>query len=702
MADFRAFTMIRKRKNPIWLHRSVTLLISLLLFYAANAQRRKPPVLSDDRTNSSPTVINPNQPVRAQQGTDTIGGFVRRDDLADSITISFRLLDSLRTTSLDSTINDYQAYFPVPANYVYLGNNGSPAYPILFTPIARPGWDAGFHIFDVYRVTFENTRFYRTTRPFTQMNYQLASGKEQMINIVHTQNINRNWNFGFEYRLVSAPGFFKTQNTNHNNYRFFSNYQGKKKRYSAYFILLGNKLSASENGGVRDIADLKDPNNKKRFSVNVNLGGDASFGYNVFSTKVNTGNVYRDFGFFFRQSYDVGKKDSIKINDSTNEYLFYPKLRFQHTFNYSGNRYLFTDTQNLTSNAQIDSAFFKNRYDTTLNPTNGISFNVQDRWQIVTNDFVLQQFPETKNPAQFILAGLRLENFRGTFSSGSKNFYNIIAHGEYRNKTRNKKWDASAEGSLYLNGFNSGDFHVAASLARFLNRKFGDVRLSFRNVNRTPSYIFEEPSSFSFQDHGLLKKENITILSASAENPYFQAWFRNISMTNYTYFYNYYQAEQYSSLINVVQIQVARTFRLTRRLRLYSDVILQQTDGASPVRVPAFYTRQRLALEGIYFKNLTYSLGLDIRYNTPYKAYDYSPVMGQFVPQDTLQISNRPTVSGYFNFRIKTFTTFIRLDNVNAIDLKDGLSFTKNNLAAPNYPYPGLVFRLGIQWRFVN
>ncbi len=675
------------------------------MFLGANnvdAQRKPKPVGIDERPVVSPNAPNPNQPVRASQGKDTVGGFVRRDDAADSITISYRLLDSLRTTPLDSTLNDYQVYFPVPASYVYLGNNGSPAYPILFTPVSRPGWDAGFHIFDVYRVNFENTRFYRTTRPFTQMSYQLASGKEQMINIVHTQNINRNWNFGFEYRLVSAPGFFKTQNTNHNNYRLFSSYQGKRKRYSAYFILLGNKLSASENGGVKNIDDLKDPNNKKRFSVNVNLGGDASFGYNVFSTKVNTGNVYRDFGFFMRQSYDLGKKDSIQINDSTNEFLFYPKLRFQHTFHYTSYKYLFKDTQSIRANASADSTYFDNKYDTSINASAGLSFEVQDKWQIISNDFVLQQFPETKNPAQFILAGLRIENFRGTFSSGNKNYYNIIAHGEYRNKTRNKKWDALAEGSFYINGFNSGNFHVAASLARFLNPRLGDIRLSFKNVNRTPSYIFEDPSSFSFKDHGPLKNENITILSASAENRYFQLWFRNISITNYTYFYNYYEAEQYSKLINVVQVQAAKKFKLTRRFSLYSDFILQQTDGASPVRVPLFYTRQRLSLEGVYFKNLTYSLGLDIRYNSPYKAYDYSPVMGQFVPQDTVRINNRPTVSGYFNFRIKTFTSFIRLDNLNAIDLTNGLSFTKNNLAAPNYPYPGLVFRLGIQWRFVN
>ncbi len=160
--------------------------------------------------------------------SDTIG-FERRDDLADSITISYRYLDSLKTNRLDSSLHDFNRFFSVPANYITLGNNGSASYPVLFTPLLKAGWDAGFHAYDAYRFTLEGTKFYKTTRPFSQLTYLLASAKEQMINVLHTQNVKPNWNFGFEYRLTSSPGFFRTQNTNHNNYRLFSNYQGNKK-----------------------------------------------------------------------------------------------------------------------------------------------------------------------------------------------------------------------------------------------------------------------------------------------------------------------------------------------------------------------------------------------------------------------------------------------------------------------------------------
>jgi len=645
----------------------------------------------------------PNFSTRSNSGSksDTIG-FEHRNDLADSITISYRYLDSLTSRPLDSSINDYGKVFTVPSNYVTLGNNGNAAFPVLFTPFLKPGWDAGFHAFDVYKYTIENTRFYKTTRPFTQLSYFLASGKEQVVKVLQTQNIKPNWNVGIEYRLISAPGTFQTQNTNHNNYRFFSNYQGKRKRYAAYLVLLGNKLSSSENGGIQNDSFLQDPNRKRRLAVPVNLGSDTLQSFSVFSTRLTTGNLYTDFTAFFRQSYDLGKKDSIIINDSTTEYLFYPKLRFQHTINYTASAFTFKDTIANVGYAKNDSAIFKQWYDTAVNAANGLNFVVHDQWKFVSNDFVIRQFPETKNPGQYIEAGLRLENFSGYFPKGKKNFYNVVLHGEYRNKTRNKKWDALLTGEFYATGLNAADFNAYVSLTRTLNKKLGDVQVSFQNVNRSPSYIFEGNSSFNFGNQLNTKKENITVLTAMANNPRFTLMARNISIANYTYFKNYYQTDQFNGLVNLTQFTAATRNKLSRHLVVYSDFIVQQTAGDSPVRVPLFYTRQRLAFEGNFFKNLNLSTGLEVRYNTPYKANNYSPVMGQFFTQDSVTISNLPQVDAFFNFRIKSFSAFIKMENLNTVDVSHGFGFTNNSFAAPLYPTPGLIFRFGIQWRFVN
>lgn len=620
--------------------------------------------------------------------------FEHRDDKKDSIGIYYKYLDSIRSIPFDSSINDFDKYFSVPSYYQYLGNNGAAAYPIIFQPNAKPGWDAGFHAYDVYRYKLEESKFYKTNRPFSQLCYQLASGKEQMIKAFHTQNPRPNIGFGFDYRLISAPGFFVTQNTNHKSYRLFGNYQGKRKRYAAYLILLGNTIKASENGGIVADSLLKDPNLKKRFSVPVNLGNAANYAPNPFQSSVSTGNIYKDFTVFVRQSYDIGKKDSIAINDSTTEYLFYPKLRAQHSFTYSTYNYLYKDDK-------ADSAIYKNWYDTIVKYGTD-SFFVREKWSVISNDLSLFQFPDTKNSGQFLSAGVKLENIKGELKNGTKNFYNFIIHGEYRNKTRNKLWDVLAKGEFYVNGLNGGDYSAYVTIARHLNNKLGDIGLFFKNVNRSPSFIFDNASSFNFNNAGINKKENIISFGAEINNRFIKLSFKNHFISNLAYFTDYYHTATSSKLINLLQLSASKKIKITRYWNLYTDITFQQTDGSAPIKVPLLFTRNRLAYEGIFFKNLNLCAGIEARYFTPYEAYNYSPLMGQFMPQDTFKLKNLPDISAFLDFRIKSFTAYIRAENLNTVNFSNGFGFTNNNFAAPHYPTQGFIFRFGIQWAFVN
>jgi hypothetical protein len=636
-----------------------------------------------------------NRTVVTRTNKDSLAlGFEHRDDRKDSISISYKYLDSVRATPLDFSINDFDKYFSIPSTYQALGNNGAAAYSLIYAPYAKAGWDAGFHAFDLYRFKLEDSKFYKTNRPFTQLGYQLASGKEQMIKAFHTQSPKPNWNFGLDYRLISAPGFFVTQNTNHKSYRLFTNYQGKRKRYAMYLVFMGNTIKNSENGGIVNDSLLSDPDKKKRFSIPVNLGKANLYEPNPFNASVTTGNIYKDFTFFLRQSYDIGKKDSVAINDSTTEYLFYPKLRAQYTFTYSTYSYLFQDLQ-------ADSTIYKNWYNIDFPKPLDTEY-VRDRWTVIGNDFSLLQFPDTKNSAQFFLAGAKLENIKGELKNGTKNYYNVILHAEYRNKTRNKLWDVLLKGEFYTVGLNSGDYSAYATIGRYLNKRFGDIRLYFNNVNRTPSFIYNDESNFNFGNPTLSKKENIITFGAEANNSFVNLGFRNHIITNLAYFTDYYHTTQSSKVVNVLQLYASKKIRLTKRWSWYLDAVAQQTDANGPVKVPLLFTRSRFAYEGNFFKNLYISTGLEVRYYTPYEAANYSPVMGQFMPQDTTTIKNLPDVSAFLHFRIKGFTAYLRAENLNTVSFENGFGFINNNFAAPHYPTPGFIFRFGILWNFVN
>lgn len=632
------------------------------------------------------------------QKTDSLK---HRSKSEDSITVNFRYLDSSRNYKLDSSVSDYTKFFPIPATNLFLGNDGAASESLLFSPTMKAGWDEGLHGYDIYKFKMEKVRFFNTTRPYSELNYLIGGRAEQIIEVFHTQNRNPNWNFSFNYRLIGTPGYFKNQKAGHNNYLLTNWYNTKNKRYNNYFVVLANVIKAGENGGFSATGDyLSNPDYKDRSLIPVRLGGDQAYSANFLKTSIITGNQYSDVTLLMRQQYDLGRKDSI-VTDSSVVPLFYPRLRFEHTFSYSKYKYEFHDDYSSGIN-QPDSSYYQNFYNYNIHPGDTVTF--RDSWNEIVNDFSIIQFPDANNLQQFIRVGASLQNLKGTFSTGTRSLYNAILHGEYRNRTRDRKWDIEANGKFYLGGFNAGDYQAHVSLQRLIGKNLGYLQLGFENVNRSPSFIYNTSSSFYLDTVKNFNKENITHFFASYDNPKLKLRLTGdyYLISNYMYVTEYYKLKQESTLFNFLQLSLQRTTRIGRHWYWYADLYLQQKAGDVNLNVPLFFTRNRLAFEGVFYKNLNISTGVELRYNTPYKADGYSPVLGQFMFQDSSTIKNRPDIRLFLNFRIRSFKLFISAANLNSVTTSSGFSFKRNNVPAPDYVYPGLQLRFGIYWSFVN
>jgi hypothetical protein len=621
-----------------------------------------------------------------------------RDNSVDSITISFRYLDSTRMQKFDSSIYDFTKRFPVPWYNYHLGNIGNATHSMIFSPIMRSGWDMGFHQYDDYNLNDYETRFYNTTRPLTEIQYQIGSRLEQLLGILQTQNITPNWNASFQYRLVNSPGLYLNQNTNHNNYRFGSWFQSKNRRYQNLVIVAGNKLASAENGGIVNEKMLDSNTYSDRSSIPTKLGANTrGSSRNFFANNIGTGTLYTNASFLMRQQYDFGQKDSI-VTDSTVIPLFYPRLRLEHTINYKTYNYRFIDVA-------PDSAYYQNYYGETIDPRDTIF--IKDQWHDLTNDFSFYTFPDAKNSQQFFKAGASFQALTGIFDTGTvtNHYHNFLVHGEYRNKTRNQKWDVEAFGHFYVNGMNAGDYDAHISLKRQISKKLGFLEVGFSNVNRTPSFVFDSTSSFYKGNYENFKKENTTAIFGSFDLPQHQlkltGTYRLVS--NFTYFKDYKQAAQYPTVFNGLEITAQKQFRLGGNWHWRTWIVIQQLTGNPPVNVPFLLTRNQVGYDGnLGFKNLFTSFGLEFRYYTPYKADRYSPVIGQFFNQEDTTVHMRlPEIAAYFHFRIRTFTSYIRLENLNSFDLANG-GFTRNNIVSPGYPYPGMWLRIGVYWDFIN
>ncbi len=623
-----------------------------------------------------------------------------RDKYADSITIFYKYFDSTRIRTIDSSINDFSKRIKQPYWLNTLGNYGTATNSLLFQPYMKPGWDEGLHQFDAYNFTVENTRFFQTTRPYTELGYLLGSKAEQLVDILHTQNKKSNFNFSFEYRFSNSPGLFRLQNASINNLRFTIHYQSHNKRYESFLIYYSNKNAVSENGGLvkpnksDSIAGntLSDP-----FQLLTRLGQAGTLTRDPFNTTVNTGNIYKEMSLLYRQQYDFGQKDSIVVNDSVTARLFYARFRLQHTFSLKTNSYQFLDFN-------ADSLNYDSLYHYKLTKIQD-TVQFKDAWINVTNEFSLLSFPDKKNQSQFLKVGTVIQNFKGNFGdTSSQTFHNISLLGEYRNRTRNQLWDMQLKGELYVNGMNSGDYGLRADLKRALGRKVGYLQIGFQNVNKTPSFIFDPLTNFRVTDKQAFKKINFTRLYAVYENPkqHFILSGEYYLVNNYTYFDSFFVAKQNASLFNVLHVSAEKSFKLSKHWTLYSELHLQQTTSDAPVHVPFLLTRNRLAYEGNFFTNLNLSTGIEVRYYTNYKADNYSPFTGQFFYQNNFTTSNLPDINLFFDFRIKSFKAFIRAENLNTLNSFKQFSFTKYSFATPYYPSQGLWMRLGIWWSFVN
>ncbi|MCE2834847.1 MAG: putative porin [Chitinophagaceae bacterium] len=631
-------------------------------------------------------------------GSDSLK-FEKRDFSADSVTVIFRYLDSARFSSLDTSISDFYRRVPLRPDMISLGNVGNATRPVLFTPRTQTGWDAGFHALDPYAFNIAETRFMNTTKPFTELTYLIGTKLEQQVGILHTQNVTPDWNFVAQYRLVNAPGAYNSQNTNHANLRFNSQYTSKNKRYNAFLIVLSNGLQSAENGGIEQDSFLVNRNpayTRDRFNIPTRMADSVFTSRNFFSVRLNTGSRYTESRFLLRQQYDFGKKDSV-VTDSSVVRFFLPRLRFEHTLEQSNNRFIFQDIQ-----AGNDSAYYKEFYRFTRVPD---TLYFDDRWRMLSNDLSVIQFPDPKNPLQFLKAGATLENHAGALgAAGSPRFSALIAHGEYRNRTRNRRWDMLLAGHFHAAGRFAGDYGAEARIRTQLSKRLGSLELGFQNVNRSPSMLFQGISSFPLPKPSDVKRENTTRMSAVLDLPVIRT---RLSadyhlVGNLTYFDGFNGARQSGALFNLLRLGVSKDFAFGKHWHWYLDAHLQLTTTDAPVNVPLIYTRNRLAFEGRFFKNLNLATGLDLRYLSDFKADAYSPVYGQFFLQEGLMQRRLPDISAYFNFRIRNFTAFVRADNLNTLTFTHGFGFKNPNMNAPLYPGQDLHMRLGVFWVFVN
>ena len=228
----------------------------------------------------------------------------------------------IQDASMDTSL--FQTHFYNPADkgnisVTFLGNTGQAFINNNFFSRNNDQPFIFHKAYDEYFHTPFNTLHFNTKKPFTELRY-VSSGtranSEQVLNAIHTQNVNQYTNFGIKYDAISSRGIYLNQDSRVNFLTLFGSYD--KENYSIYISIHNNKFVYEESGGLNDI------NKFIEHKVNDPLVYDMKFA-DANSTGKNT-------TFFFTQTY----KNYASKNDSLEFANILPKgMAIFHTFNYS-------------------------------------------------------------------------------------------------------------------------------------------------------------------------------------------------------------------------------------------------------------------------------------------------------------------------------------------------------------------------------
>ncbi len=594
----------------------------------------------------------------------------------------FTLTDSSRKY-IDSSISFLHRSPLQSVWHTDLGNTGSAAQSLLFAPDMNPAMQLGLNPISHLLFQWQDVKFYNTTRPYTDIYYRNGSKTDQIISLLHTQNIKPNWNFCADYRKTNSPGFYKWQKTNHDNFALSTHYLSPGQQYNVKAAFLYNKLQQDENGGILSYNYLSSPafNDKRLVPVNYE---------NVSVNRSSVTNYYRNVSLGFQQQYFLGVKDSVFNIDSTEKfYRFTPVFSVKHQLYTQHNFYRYKDLQ-------PDSTDYSDFTSADLVLTD--SLQTKYYHSRIGNAFSLNGDLHFRGKVMQAEAGYGIEVEHIKNGIFNQQFYNNYLFANIvKPRQSEREWLYEGRLKIYFTGNTIGNFLLHAQAGRSMGEQYGTFVAGINQSLQTAPYLFTYYASNYFESSSNVSRQSTSDLYFQYSNVAYKTDFRlhYYLLGNYIYRDTTLMTLQYKKILPVTQIQLNKTLQY-QTLVFGNQLLLQLTPNSGPLQLPVWASRHRLAYENKIFKRkLLISTGLEMRYNTPYYANDYAPVFFNFVTQTQERISNIPEFTYFFNFNVKRFRASLAFDQLQQI-------FTRNNINYPDYAAQNLALRFGLHWIFVN
>ena len=599
-----------------------------------------------------------------------------------------------RTVQLDTSHVNFQYYNKqnLPWNpSINLGSYGLATRDLLFNPNKTIGFQPGFYALDRYLLKPDSVQYFRARARFSELYTVGFFFDDQVFRARLAQNINPQWNIGAEYHATNTDGYYRNQDYSDRKAAVFSWYESKDKRYNLLVNGTFNNLNAPENGSVVD-------ENIVGGDVFQDTSGTANMGYLTRLSGINENRPHsrwRDNGMFIRQSYFLGRLDT--INKGLPEMEIHPTNAVAHNSSIRQRKFLFFKNE-----ADLYGAFplgdIERVDDTTSITTISNEF---------TYTFYLRGKGVFKNEAKLDLA---FQNDLIWYSDSlTSSFYqNSTLKGNLGYKFSDRI-DLRAAVNQIVVGQQAGDFLYEANADIFLSENAGKISLGAYSQNKSPEMVFDRMNYTFHQWSNNFNKTTTQNLSFAYQNKKigFSGKAEYFLMDNYLYFREVDNpgndelllrriTPAQSGNLNLLKISVWQNFRVGR-FHLDNMVVYQKTDAEAILATPELYTWHSFYYTNKLYNVMDFRLGMDVRFNTPFRSPSYAINAGQFYNDNVgINYSTYPIGDVWFTGNIDRVNLFLSYNFFNQF------AYPKGYYTVRRYPMNDANFRFGVSWKFYD
>ncbi len=584
---------------------------------------------------------------------------------------------------IDTAIHQLHRY-----NYIYndgienlhIGNTGSAAYSVIYTPSKYTGFDLGFKQHQLYAYFKDSIKYYQVLRPYTELGLYFGMNKETVVNVKFANSHKKTIFYGFDFSRISSPGSYSHQYNQTNGFVLYGKYNSKNNFFELGTDIVFNQYAANENGGT-----------KSNY-----LQQDTTFFKTVLSP-INTSNATTTnstLDWYINTALKLGKKINTRENDSVYQKKVVPLFKLGYEFSYGNSHNLYRDKS-------MDSVYYALFY-------NKDSIRFEQKYNKISNAFVFQFTPhKITSDSTFTEAPLMVNAQLGLdyYFSNMSNFYlrspNAYVKGNIRsNENRSKFFNYNVSAQYFFAGYNQHDLIISGNL-KFNFKKIGKANVAVDYQLREADYIYNNLilNNVVYWQQKLPKSNSISFggdYTFSHKIFSVKAAATNYILKNIFYFDNDWTPQVATKPTNVFIFQFANRLGI-KGFHFDNDIWFQKVSGSDVIRLPTIATKTSIYYERHLFKNfLWFAVGADLRYYSKTQLYGYAPLLGQFYLQNNTSSNFYPVLDVFLNLKIKTVRISLQGNNLSQLMTKNQVSY----YGAAYYPMRNASFMFGVKWRF--